>query len=246
MRKFGLIGFPLSHSFSPAYFAEKFKKENIKNCSYQCYAIDSIEKFPALLSSEPELEGLNVTIPYKKSVIPFLHKSSEAVNKMGACNCIKIKNGILSGFNTDVIGFEKSLSGKLTSSHTHALILGTGGSAAAVEYVFEKLGIDYLFVSRKREKDKNFCTYDELTREMIEQRKLIVNTTPLGMFPDFCSFPDIPYQFLTPQHYLFDLVYNPAQTLFLKKGEKMGAIVKNGSDMLIIQAEESWNIWNQD
>lgn len=154
MRKFGLIGFPLSHSFSPAYFAEKFAKEGISNCSYLSYPLDNIDNFPKLLTDNPEIEGINVTIPYKKSVIPFLHQSSEAVYKTGACNCIKIKNGNLSGYNTDVIGFEKSLSAKLTKRHSHALILGTGGSAAAVEFVFEKLGIDFLFVSRNNTEGK--------------------------------------------------------------------------------------------
>ena len=245
MRKFGLIGFPLSHSFSPAYFAEKFARENIPDCSYESYPIDTIEKFPALLASDKELEGINVTIPYKKSVVPFLSSKSEAVSKMGACNCIKIKDGYLSGFNTDVTGFEKSLSAKLTPSHTHALVLGTGGSASAVEFVFEKLGIDILFVSRNHTKAKKSCTYADLTKELMRERTLIINTTPLGMFPAVDTCPDIPYQFLTPEHYLFDLVYNPAQTLFLKKGEEMGAITKNGSDMLIIQAEESWKIWNE-
>lgn len=245
MRKFGLIGFPLSHSFSPDYFAEKFTRENIINCSYECFPIDRIEKFPALLCSLAELEGINVTIPYKKSVIPYLNFCSEEVTKMGACNCIKITNGFLTGFNTDVVGFEKSLSDRLTSSHTQALVLGTGGSASAVEFVFEKLGIDFLFVSRTHAKNKKSCTYGELTKEVMEQRTLIINTTPLGMFPDVNNCPDIPYQFLTPRHYLFDLVYNPAKTLFLKRGEEMGAITKNGSDMLIIQAEESWKIWNE-
>ena len=246
MRKFGLIGFPLSHSFSPAYFADKFAKENIVNCSYESFPIDTIEKLPVLLSSIPELEGINVTIPYKRSVIPYLNFCSDEVTKMEACNCIKIRNGLLSGFNTDVVGFEKSLSDKLRPSHTRALILGTGGSASAVEFVFEKLGIDFLFVSRTPTPSKKSCTYRELTKEIIEQRTLIINTTPLGMFPEVGNCPDIPYQFLTAHHYLFDLVYNPERTLFLQKGEEMGAITKNGSDMLIIQAEESWKIWNEE
>ena len=246
MRKFGLIGFPLSHSFSPAYFADKFAKENIVNCSYESFPIDTVEKLPVLLSSIPELEGINVTIPYKRSVIPYLNFCSDEVTKMEACNCIKIRNGLLSGFNTDVVGFEKSLSDKLRPSHTRALILGTGGSASAVEFVFEKLGIDFLFVSRTPTPSKKSCTYRELTKDIIEQRTLIINTTPLGMFPEVGNCPDIPYQFLTAHHYLFDLVYNPERTLFLQKGEEMGAITKNGSDMLIIQAEESWKIWNEE
>ncbi|GEO09162.1 shikimate dehydrogenase family protein [Segetibacter aerophilus] len=245
MRKFGLIGFPLSHSFSPAFFAEKFSKEGIVGCSYEAYPIDSIDKFPQLLSDKPNLEGINVTIPYKKAVIPFLHQQTEPVRKVGACNCIKIRDGKLTGYNTDVIGFKKSLSPKLLKIHKKALILGTGGSAAAVAYVLEELGINYYFVSRKNNEEKNSVSYKELTKEIVEESKLIINTTPLGMYPQVDSCPDIPYQFLTTDHYLFDLVYNPGETLFLKKGASMGAAIKNGADMLIIQAEESWNIWNE-
>jgi shikimate dehydrogenase len=246
MRKFGLIGYPLSHSFSPAYFAQKFADDGIVGCSYDSFPIEDINKLPGLLQDSPELEGINVTIPYKKSVIPFLSDSTEPVIKMGACNCIKIKNGRLTGYNTDVTGFEKSLSPKLESSHTRALILGTGGSAAAVEYVLEKLSIDFLFVSRKNASDKKVITYQGLNKEILNQYSLIINTTPVGMYPSIETYPDIPYQFLSPRHYLFDLVYNPAETLFLKKGAEMGAITKNGSDMLVIQAEESWKIWNEE
>lgn len=244
MRKFGLIGFPLSHSFSPAYFAEKFAKEGFDDCSYEAYPIESIEKLPALLNDHPELEGINVTIPYKKSVIPFLDSATEAVERIAACNCIKIRNAKLKGYNTDVLGFEKSLSPKLTGKHTHALILGTGGSAAAVEFVLDKLGIEYLFVSRNPSAKKGL-SYGELTEEVMRENTLIINTTPLGMFPAVGNCPDIPYEFLTTDHYLFDLVYNPAETLFLKKGAEKGAIIKNGADMLVIQAEESWKIWNE-
>lgn len=244
MRKFGLIGYPLSHSFSPAFFAEKFAKENIAGCSYDLYPIQSIDLFPGLLASNPDLEGINVTIPYKKSIIPYLDSASEAVSKINACNCIKISEGRLEGYNTDVIGFEKSLSPKLTNRHTSALILGTGGSAAAVEFVLEKLGIQYLFVTRDTNTKANSLQYNELTSQIIGQYKLLVNTTPVGMYPAIDNCPDIPYQFLTTDHYLFDLVYNPAETLFLKKGAEKGATIKNGSDMLVIQAEESWKIWN--
>jgi shikimate dehydrogenase len=245
MRKFGLIGYPLSHSFSPAYFAEKFEREHIFDCFYDLYPIENISDFANLIISNPGLEGINVTIPYKKSVISFLNEKTEAVEKIGACNCIKIKNGSLTGYNTDVIGFEKSLSSKLTGSHTKALILGTGGSAAAVEYVLIKLGIHYSFVSRNSETGKKSLSYNELTKEILGQHKLIINTTPLGMFPNVDKCPGIPYEFLTTDHYLFDLVYNPVETLFLKKAAEMGAITKNGSDMLVIQAEESWKIWNE-
>jgi shikimate dehydrogenase len=245
MRKFGLIGYPLSHSFSPAYFAEKFAREGIKDCSYEAFAIETIDKFPALIT-DGELEGLNVTIPYKKAVIPFLDDASEAVEKTGACNCIKIKNGTLRGFNTDVIGFEKSLAEKLNSLHTEALIIGTGGSAAAVEYVLQKLQIEYLFVSRSISgRSPQPITYNDLSPDVIRQHRLIINTTPVGMYPAVDHAPDIPYEALTAQHYLFDLIYNPAETLFLKKGAEKGAVTKNGADMLIIQAEESWRIWNE-
>lgn len=246
MRKFGLIGFPLSHSFSPAYFAEKFASEGVVDCSYESFPIDDINKLPSLLQDVGELEGINVTIPYKKSVIPFLNNSTEAVNKIGACNCIKIKNGHLTGHNTDVTGFERSLSPKLKSSHTHALVLGTGGSAAAVEYVLEKLSIDFLFVSRNKSSDNNIISYKDLNKAILSKYTLIINTTPVGMYPGIDTYPGIPYEFLTADHYLFDLVYNPAETLFLKKGAEMGAITKNGSDMLVIQAEESWKIWNEE
>jgi shikimate dehydrogenase len=243
MRKFGLIGYPLSHSFSAGFFAEKFATEGITDCSYTSHAIDTIEKLPQLLDENPELEGLNVTIPYKKSVIAYLHAANEAVNKIGACNCIKISQGRLVGFNTDIIGFENSLSPNLTPGHTRALILGTGGSAVAVAFVLDKLGIEYAFVSRQKAGNNN-VTYSELNERIIKAHTLIINTTPLGMFPSVDACPDIPYRFLTPEHYLFDLVYNPAETLFLRNGGQRGAITKNGSDMLVIQAEESWRIWN--
>lgn len=245
MRKFGLIGFPLSHSFSPAFFAGKFAKEGIADCSYHAYPIQSIEELHSLLAENAELEGLNVTIPYKKDVIKYLDSSSEAVKKTRACNCITIRNSKLAGYNTDVIGFEKSLIPNLTPAHAKALVLGTGGAAAAVEFVLNKLSIEFLFVTRHSKTGKNVISYSDITSEMVNNYLLIINTTPLGMYPAVDSFPDIPYEFLTSNHYLYDLVYNPRETLFLKKGAEKGAKTKNGSDMLIIQAEESWNIWNQ-
>lgn len=243
MRRFGLIGYPLSHSFSPDYFSSKFEKEGFFDCYYEAFPIKSVEELPLLLTNNPDLEGLNVTIPYKKEVIPFLKWSTEAVKQTGACNCIKIKNGELAGHNTDVTGFENSLLINLTSTHDKALILGTGGAAAAVKYVLKKLGIDFLFVSRNKT-DKT-VTYSEISREIVDNYKLIINASPSGMYPDVNNCPDIPYRYLTNEHYLYDLIYNPAQTLFLKKGAKKGATTKNGSDMLIIQAEESWKIWNE-
>lgn len=244
MRKFGLIGYPLSHSFSPAFFSEKFAREGYEDCSYKAFPIESIELFSTLIAENPDLEGINVTIPYKKAVIPFLQNATEEVQQTAACNCIRIMKGVLSGHNTDVIGFEKSILPHLKPIHNKALILGTGGAAAAVEYVLKKMKIDFLSVSRNKKPKENILTYIEVNREVLDEYKLIINTTPLGMYPDVNKCPDIPYGFITDQHYLYDLVYNPDQTLFLKKGSEKGATTKNGSDMLIIQAEESWKIWN--
>lgn len=245
MRKFGLIGYPLSHSFSPAYFFKKFETEGYFDCAYETFPIKSIEELIPLLQNNPDLEGLNVTIPYKKDVIPFLQNCTEAVKQMGACNCIRIQNNVLTGYNTDVTGFEKSLLPKLTPAHNKALILGTGGAAAAVEFVLRKLQIQFLFVSRSSQPGKNNLTYKEVNDKILKEYKLIINTTPLGMYPDVNECPDIEYEYLTKDHYLYDLIYNPEETLFLKKGAEKGAITKNGSDMLIIQAEESWKIWNE-
>lgn len=245
MRRFGLIGYPLSHSFSPAYFSKKFENEGYADCLYEAFPIKSVEELPSLINNNPDLEGLNVTIPYKKEVVSFLNKSTEAVEQTGACNCIKIKNKIITGYNTDVTGFEKSLLHKLASAHIKALILGTGGAAAAVEFVLKKLGIEFLFVSRNSNPVKSIITYKEVSSKILNEYKLIINTTPLGMYPDINKCPDILYDYITKEHYLYDLIYNPAQTLFLQKGIEKGAITKNGSDMLIIQAEESWKIWNE-
>jgi shikimate dehydrogenase len=245
MRKFGLIGFPLSHSFSQKYFSEKFSKENITGCAYENFPFPSLDVLPALLSSEPDLVGLNVTIPFKQEVISFLDFSNEVVQQIAACNCIHIRNGKLYGFNTDVFGFEQSLKKNLQPYHKKALILGTGGAAKAVEYVIGKAGIDYKFVSRNPIPDsEKYISYDQITSSLISAYHLIINTTPIGMYPNTDQCPPLPYQLLSPQHYLFDLIYNPAKTLFLQKGEQQGAITQNGSDMLIIQAEESWKIWN--
>ncbi len=242
MRKFGLIGYPLSHSFSQKYFTEKFNKENIQDCSYQNFSIPDIKEVSAILLSEPELWGLNVTIPYKEQVIPFLHFKNDVVEQTGACNCIKILNKKLYGYNTDVMGFEISLKEKLEENHSHALILGTGGAAKAVEYVMKKLGIDYKFVSRKST-TANTISYESLNENIIHSHQLIINTSPVGMYPNVDAYPEIPYHALTSEHYLFDLVYNPEKTAFLKKGEEHGAAIKNGHEMLVLQAEESWSIW---
>lgn len=243
MRKFGLIGYPLGHSFSGKYFAEKFHRANIYDCVYSNFEIASIAELPEILK-DPELEGLNVTIPYKESVIPFLHAKDPVVEEIAACNCIRIAKGELTGYNTDVIGFENSLIEKLTAKDTRALILGTGGSSKAVAWVLRKKGIKFLFVSRNKSIGDNQITYKELSQEIVDTHSLIINTTPLGMEPKTGDFPLIPYQWIGPDHYLFDLIYNPVKTLFLEKGEDAGARIKNGSDMLTIQAEASWTIWN--
>jgi shikimate dehydrogenase len=245
MRKFGLIGYPLGHSFSGKYFREKFQRESISDCVYSNYEIDSMATFPDILK-DMELEGLNVTIPYKESVIPFLHKKDPVVTAVAACNCIRISNGIRTGFNTDVIGFENSLVEKLTVTDNRALILGTGGSSKAVAWVLRQKGIKFLFVSRKKTGVPNQISYEDLNREIIGSHSLIINSTPLGMSPNTAACPPIPYEFIGPQHYLFDLVYNPAKTLFLEKGQGAGARIKSGADMLAIQAEASWAIWNEE
>jgi shikimate dehydrogenase len=250
LRQFGLIGYPLSHSFSQKFFTEKFLKENIVNAQYDNFPIASIESFDALWKEHPSLEGLNVTIPYKKEVIAFLQHSSPVVQAIKACNCIRKFNNELYGYNTDVIGFEKSLLPFLKAHHTHALILGTGGASAAVQWVLQKLNIQYQVVSRKSNtieentELKASLSYVQLSNSIIESHTLIINTSPLGMFPNVNEAPPIAYDAITAQHHLYDLVYNPIETLFMKNGLSKGATVQNGLDMLHIQAEESWAIWN--
>ena len=243
MRKFGLIGFPLGHSFSVKYFTEKFRKESIRDCLYSNFEISAVSQLVDILN-DPELVGLNVTIPYKESVIGFLNRTDKVVEETGACNCIHILRDIVAGYNTDVIGFEQSVSEKLTVRDTRSLVLGTGGSSKAVAWVLKKLGIEFLFVSRIENAMRNQISYGNLNREILDSHSLIINTTPVGMFPKTNDCPPIPYEYLGPGHYLFDLIYNPAKTLFLEKGEASGTRTKNGADMLAIQAEASWKIWN--
>ncbi len=243
MRLFGLIGFPLTHSFSKKYFTKKFEQEGLMDCRYELFPIKSIAEFPEILRKHPELEGLNVTVPYKKLVLSFLH-SSNIPEGVDACNCIKIKDKNLIGNNTDVIGFEKSFTPLLKPLHKKALVLGNGGSAAAVVYVLTKLGIDFKIVSRKLHNNSSLI-YKDINEKVMKECDIIINTTPLGMSPNENSCPPIPYQFITEKHLLYDLVYNPAKTLFLQKGEQHGASIKNGEEMLKLQAEESWNIWNE-
>ncbi len=242
MRLFGLIGYPLSHSFSKKYFTEKFEKEEITECRYDLFPLKTVEELPILIQKHPELEGLNVTIPYKKRMFSFLD-TSYIPDGIDACNCINITDGKLAGYNTDVTGFEKSLKPLLKTFHKRALVLGNGGATAAVIYVLRKLDIKFEIVSRKRHNGSAF-TYSNLDKSIMTESTLIINTTPLGMFPETDTCPDIPYQYIAEKHLLYDLVYNPAKTLFLQNGEERGAIIKNGEEMLMLQAEESWRIWN--
>jgi len=241
MRQFGLIGYPLSHSFSQKYFSEKFLREHINDAEFLNLPIPQIEDVEKIFADYLLLKGLSVTIPYKKSVIKYLDEVDDTVKKINACNCIKIHQHKKTGYNTDVIGFEKSFIKNLKPHHTKALILGTGGAASAIEFVLKKLGIDYLFVSRKSSQN---ITYNDVSAETIKEFTIIINCTPLGTFPNTEEAPQLPYQFLNADNYLFDLVYNPPLTKFLQHGKSAGCIIQNGYEMLVIQAEENWKIWN--
>ncbi len=245
MKVYGIIGYPLGHSFSQKYFTEKFVTEGISDCSYKIFAIKSVDGLKDVLIQNPDLKGFNITIPHKQSILSLLDDTTKLPQNLHACNCIKIINGKLIGYNTDVIGFEETLLSQLKSHHTKALILGNGGAAEAVKFVLNKLNIVFKIVSRKLH-DGSDLTYADITERIIGDNLLIINTTPLGTFPDVEECPAIPYQYLTAQHFLYDLVYNPPKTLFLKKGEEQGTAIKNGYDMLMIQAEESWRIWNEE
>jgi len=241
MREFGLIGFPLSHSFSKKYFEDKFQREQISDNTYRLFELKSIEEFPSLIQSKPYLVGLNVTIPYKSSVIDYLHGITDEAQAIGAINCIRLLNGKLNGHNTDVFGFEVSLQRFLTILPDQIFILGTGGSSKAVEYVLKKINLPFVKVSRNEK--ANCISYEEIAQNM-KFKNLFINTTPLGMFPDVKTTPQIPYERLSENDFLFDLVYNPAETEFLKLGKLQGSKIKNGLEMLELQAEKSWQIWN--
>jgi shikimate dehydrogenase len=243
MRLFGLIGYPLGHSFSKKYFEEKFAREGITDVVFENFSIPSIEQFPGLWKQYIDLCGLAVTIPYKQQVLAYLDELSPEVTAMQACNCIKLSKGKLIGYNTDIIGFEQSLLPYLKPEHTHALILGTGGAAAGVAFVLSRLGIRYQFVSRNP--DVRGLTYASLDAVQMDRHRLIINTTPLGTYPEVDTCAPIPYHYLTDHHHCFDLVYNPTETLFMQKAKAQGASVQNGYQMLTIQAEANWRIWNQ-
>jgi shikimate dehydrogenase len=245
MKKLGLLGKNISYSFSENYFTNKFKNQKIDVAfSYENFDIDNIENFSTILKNNPELIGLNVTIPYKEAIIPFLDELSENAQKIGAVNTIKISaNGKLFGDNTDFFGFNKSLEPLLKPHHKKALILGTGGAAKAVAFGLKKLNIDSIFVSRQEK--ENTITYNKIDAKTFDEYQIIINCTPLGTFPKTELFPDIPYQYFTSKHIAFDLIYNPEKTEFLKNAENNGAITKNGYDMLVFQAEKAWEIWNE-
>ncbi len=248
MKQFGLIGYPLSHSFSEKYFRAKFRKEKITGYDYKLFPLETIEQFPELIKENPNLYGLNVTVPHKETIVNYLDALDETAKAVGAVNCIKIvkqqEEIKLLGYNTDVYGFEEALKPILKSRHHHALILGSGGSAKAVASVLQKLQIDFVFVSRNPT-TKEILLYNDLNKSIIREHLLIINTTPLGMYPETKNYPPIPYEYLGGQHLLFDLIYNPAQTVFLQKGEARGASIQNGIEMLHLQAEKSFEIWGQ-
>jgi shikimate dehydrogenase len=259
MKHYGLIGYPLSHSFSKKYFAGKFEKDKIVDCAYELYPLEDIGQLPALLHSNPDLCGLNVTIPYKVSVLEYLDWIEHDAKGAGAVNCIRVtcespvqaafsgELGItghefrLEGYNTDIYGFDMSLTPLLTPQHDKALILGDGGAARAVRCVLDNKGIAYRVVTRKPGEDT--ILFDELTADHIAEYKLIINATPIGTAPNIDECPPIPYEAITGEHLLYDLIYNPEQTLFLKKGTDQGAVTKNGYEMLVLQAEKAWEIW---
>lgn len=243
MNRFGLIGFPLGHSFSQQYFNNKFKTENLTDCFFELFPIENVDSFPELLNAHKDLKGLAVTIPYKQTIINFLTSIDEAASEIGAVNCLKISSQKIIGFNTDVIGFENSIKPILKPNHKKALILGTGGGSKAVQFVFKKLGIEFLLVSRS--KNKQHIQYQDIDELIFDDYNIIVNATPVGMTPNNDKCPEIPYQFLSEKHLLFDLIYNPSETLFLQKGREAGAQTKNGHEMLTTQAEANWKIWNQ-
>ena len=241
---FGLVGKNIDYSFSKKHFTEKFSYEPFLNCQYQNFDIDNIDFFSDIVKNNPNLKGLNITIPYKEAVVPFLNKLSVKAAKIGAVNVIRFtKKGKLKGYNSDCYGFKKALKPLLQLNHKKALILGTGGSSKAVAFALEELKINYTFVSR--EPDEFSIGYDRINATTFDNYQIIINCTPLGTSPNVKEFPPIPYNFFTDKHIAFDLIYNPDVTQFLKKAKQKGAICKNGLEMLVFQAEKSWDIWNR-
>lgn len=242
MTKFGIIGYPLGHSFSKGFFTEKFARESI-NAQYLNFEIPDVAMLPDVLRNNPELRGLNVTLPHKQAVIPLLDEMSKEAKEIGAVNVIRIRDGRLKGFNSDIIGFTNSIKPLLMPHHKKALILGTGGASKAIRVGLNRLGIEWTYVSRSPR--EGMITYEDITAETLQAYTVIVNCSPVGMFPNVAQAPDIPYDCLSDKHLLFDLVYNPEETLFMKKGRAEGATVKNGLEMLHLQAIASWDFWNE-
>jgi shikimate dehydrogenase len=242
MTKYGIIGYPLGHSFSRGFFAEKFARESI-DAQYLNFEIPDVAMLSDVLRDNPELRGLNVTLPHKQAVIPLLDEMSEEAMEIGAVNVIRVRNGKLKGFNSDIIGFTNSIKPLLQPHHRKALVLGTGGASKAIRVGLNRLGIEWTYVSRSPR--DGMVTYEDITAETLQEYTVIVNCSPVGMFPKVDAAPAIPYELLSPQHLLFDCVYNPEETLFMKKGREQGATVKNGLEMLHLQAAASWNFWNE-
>jgi shikimate dehydrogenase len=244
MKVYGLVGKDIEYSFSKKYFTDYFMKSGIESCIYNNFSLENLKDFQELIEQNPNLAGLNVTIPYKEAIIPYLQSLSKKAAAIGAVNVIKFqKNGKLKGYNSDCFGFKKSIKPLLKPYHRQALILGTGGSFKAVAYALTEMDIKYVAVSRT--KQSNYLTYEELTAKTFEDFQIIVNCTPVGTYPLVEQCPPIPYQYFTEKHLAYDLIYNPEETAFLNKAKQYGALIKNGKDMLIYQAEKSWEIWNK-
>lgn len=248
MKTFGLIGYRLGHSFSKNYFTEKFRKEKLENHEYLNFELDKIEDFPLIFEGFLNISGLNCTIPYKQQIMQYMDEIDSEALEIGAVNTVKIIKAnnkvILKGYNTDIYGFEKSIEPMLSPTRKKALILGTGGAAKSVKYSFNRKSIDFLSVTSKQSPGNDEILYSDITKDILSEYKIIINATPLGTFPNEDTCPDLPYEFLSQEHVLFDLVYNPEITLFMKKGIEKGAKIKNGLEMLHLQAEKAWEIWN--
>jgi shikimate dehydrogenase len=243
MLNFGLIGKSLSHSFSRSYFEKKFIENELNDHFYKNFELETIEQFSNVLKTQ-NLKGLNVTNPYKESIIPFLDELSIGAKEIGAVNCINIVNGKTIGYNTDAYGFGQSIKPFLDTTHGRALILGTGGASKAVAYALKKIGVEVFFATSSNKKNTNTFFYDEINEGMMSAFKLIINTTPLGLYPNINEAPALPYHLFTDKHLAYDLIYNPEQTLFLKQAKEKGAVTINGLSMLHLQAQKSWEIWN--
>ncbi len=244
MKLYGLIGYPLGHSFSKKYFTDKFESEGLGDCYFELFPIADIQQFLLLLSDNAALKGLAVTIPYKQAIIPFLDNVSPEAALIGAVNCIRFQSGTLSGFNTDVVGFEKSFLPLLEPCHKKALVLGTGGASKAVQYILSKHSIPFTLVSRSEDAEKGIINYASITQQVLSEHLIVINCSPVGMAPNQKGKPALPYEFITGRHYFYDLVYGPVVTGFLLEGRSRGAVVKDGYEMLELQAEENWRVWN--